>query len=181
VVCVCDARGSSRYPDGVEDTEREILFVARDQFGNRLGISPRELSKFSVTLARVSDKADKGAPAANDDSADAAAADVPSVRIVDDGAGVLRATYPILELGTHAITVSLGSDLLLSRKVVFGRALDRPRNAPHWREELNVIFLSEFSVDQQRAEMAQAALEVADEDRAAPPLAPGPRHLAHQP
>lgn len=168
----------SRYPDGVEDEEREVVLIARDAYGNRLGHSPRELATFSVTLHPVEKAGGKAAtspasrgpsppPAGEHDDTGAPAPAAPPgnvVKIIDSGDGVVRAVYPILELGSYSLTVSLGSELLLSKTIASGRAKDRPKNSPHWSEEER-IFAIETSVDMQRAELMRKAQAKAAEDQ----------------
>lgn len=210
----------SRYPDGVEDEEREIFVIARDSFGNRLGYSPKPLlSMLSVTLypadeeaklaavekAKSAARAAEGAEAAEvslavapapaeGEAQDAANSEPPGestpaapdvqatlvevppsdgslqvVTITDDGHGVLRAVYPILDLGSYALTISLGTELLFSATIVSGKGGksgkggDRPKGAPHWSEE-EEIFAREHSVAMQRASAAAVLRDQAAED-----------------
>ena len=83
---------------------------------------------------------------------------MPEIMVIDDKSGVLRAVYPVLEIGSYNVTVSLGTDVLISRKIVSGKAKDRPKNLYHWSEE-ETIFAQEFSVAMQRAELVKQELE----------------------
>ena len=179
---VCGSGLYSRYPDMPEpDEEREVVLVARDQFGNRLGTSPKELvSSFFVTLQPMDApgaEAPSGASAspsptpgdspvagktvtlvASPGGAGGGGGVMPEIMVIDDKSGVLRAVYPVLEIGSYNVTVSLGTDVLISRKIVSGKAKDRPKNLYHWSEE-ETIFAQEFSVAMQRAELVKQELE----------------------
>ena len=136
----------SRYPDMPEDkqdSEREVILIARDAHGNRLGYSPPWLcDSFHVSLQPI--------------EVEDAASGPPEIAISDTGEGVLRAVHPILPLGTYALSVMLASEVLLSKRIVSGTGKQRPKDAPHWSEEEG-IFAAETSVALQRAEDASAS------------------------
>ena len=173
----CTVRGSglhSRWKDLPELEEREILFIARDHYGNPLGRSPPALASLVFKVQRVTsrDAADATADAlaALDTDGDGHVSqeeflrgmDLPcEVTLMDDGHGNVRCSYRVasgVPLCEYALSVSLGGEVLYMGKISLGTSKDRPKNAPHWSKE-KAIFAIEHSVAQERADHARKAQE----------------------